>query len=100
MLRRSRMIPDAEDEDEEANRQIRKVKKGEKNSKSAERSVARGERENIVKTMIPPNTNQKPDEPVPPSKPSSRSPRAAGEDSFVSTFDQSARKRSGEGKKN
>ena len=27
---RSRMIPDAEDEDEEANRQIRKVKKGRK----------------------------------------------------------------------
>ena len=66
LVLRSRMIPDAEDEDEEANRQIRKVKKGEKNSKSAERSLARGERENIVKTMIPPNANQKPDEPVPP----------------------------------
>jgi len=64
LVLRSRMIPDAEDE--EANRQRRKVKKGEKNSKSAERSVARGERENRVKTMIPPNTNQKPDEPVPP----------------------------------
>ena len=61
------MIPDAEDEDvEETNRQRRKVKKGEKNSNSAERSLARGERENIVKTMIPPNTNPKPDEPVPP----------------------------------
>ena len=30
VLRSSRMIPDAEDEDEEANRQIRKVKKGRK----------------------------------------------------------------------
>jgi len=66
VLRSRMMIPDAEDEDEEANRQMRrKVKKGEKNSKSAERSVARGERENRAKTMIPPNANQKPDEPVP-----------------------------------
>ncbi|CAL6384458.1 unnamed protein product [Bathycoccus prasinos] len=67
VLRSRMMIPDAEDdEDEEANRQRRrKGKKGEKNSKSAERSVARGERENRAKTMIPPNANQKPDEPVP-----------------------------------
>ena len=44
VLRSRMMIPDAEDE--EANRQRRrKGKKGEKNSKSAERSVARGERE-------------------------------------------------------
>ncbi|CAL6381651.1 unnamed protein product [Bathycoccus prasinos] len=66
LVLRSRMMIPAEDEEEEENRQMRrKVKKGEKNSKSAERSVARGERENRAKTMIPPNANQKPDEPVP-----------------------------------
>ena len=39
--------------------------KREKNSKSAERSLARGERETVVKTMIPLNTNPKPDESIP-----------------------------------
>ena len=68
LVLRSRMIPDDEDEDvEEANRQIRKKGGGKrgKNSKSAERSLARGERETVVKTMIPLNTNPKPDESIP-----------------------------------
>ena len=71
LVLRSRMIKipkDAEDdEDEEANRQRRRKgrKKGEKFQNQRERSVARGERENRAKTMIPPNANQKPDEPAP-----------------------------------
>ncbi|CAL6378249.1 unnamed protein product [Bathycoccus prasinos] len=68
LVLRSRMFPDAEVEDvEEANRQIRKVKNREKGEKFKirERSLPRGERENIAR-MIPLNTNLKPDEHIPP----------------------------------